>query len=367
MPSFRTTVALGTVLATACLGALGCAPADSGTTGSAEPAAAVGEREAWEGEGYPVTLDVCGVEQTFTEAPERVVVMNGASVAEVSTLLDLGLEDRIVANAQSYGHSEVKGRAEAIDELPTGDVRRNELQDFPRESMLDLAPDLVLSTTGFGFRSENGFATREELAEAGARTYIPRTGCDERAAVKDPPTIEDSYALLRDLGAVFDVRDRAEQRVEASERHIRKTAAAVREARKNQGDSAEDTPDVLVIFANMSMGANPYSSVAARGIWNDVLAKAGGRNAFADASATMFADLSPEQLAAKQVDAVVVVAWQPGDDADTYARDLLDAFPQWPAARDDRYTVLSDSIYLGPSNHLAVERVAALLHPEAVR
>lgn len=37
--------------------------------------------------GYPVTLENCGVSEKFTEEPSRVVVMNGASVAEVSTLL----------------------------------------------------------------------------------------------------------------------------------------------------------------------------------------------------------------------------------------------------------------------------------------
>ena len=42
--------------------------------------------------GYPVTLENCGVEEKFTKAPSRVVVMNGASVAEVSTLLALGVE-----------------------------------------------------------------------------------------------------------------------------------------------------------------------------------------------------------------------------------------------------------------------------------
>src|SRR5689334_19164269 len=48
--------------------------------------------------GYPVTLENCGESETFKKAPSRVVVMNGASVAEVSTLLSLGLQDKIVAN-----------------------------------------------------------------------------------------------------------------------------------------------------------------------------------------------------------------------------------------------------------------------------
>ena len=100
---------------------------------------------------YPVTLENCGRKETFQKAPSRVVVMSGASVAEVSTLLALGLGDRIVANQQSYGMSEVPGRAAAIKALPTGGVTVNEACDMPREAMLGLRPDLVLSVTGYGF------------------------------------------------------------------------------------------------------------------------------------------------------------------------------------------------------------------------
>lgn len=51
--------------------------------------------------------------------------MNGASVAEVSTLLALGLGDEIVANQQAYGMSEVPGRAAAIEKLPAGNQFRD--------------------------------------------------------------------------------------------------------------------------------------------------------------------------------------------------------------------------------------------------
>ncbi len=90
--------------------------------------------------GYPVTLENCGRTETFERAPSRVVVMNGASVAEVSTLLALGLQDKIVANQQSYGMSEVPGRAEAIKKLPTGDVKLNEAYDIPGRRCSDCAP-----------------------------------------------------------------------------------------------------------------------------------------------------------------------------------------------------------------------------------
>ncbi|MEU0297974.1 hypothetical protein ABZ252_00605 [Streptomyces sp. NPDC006175] len=104
MPTPRpAAIALATLL---CLAAAGCSEADSGaegrTTGPADkaPPAAQG--------AYPVTVENCGRDQTFDKALSRIVVMNGASVAEVSTLLALGLGDRIVSNQQTYGMSDAR-------------------------------------------------------------------------------------------------------------------------------------------------------------------------------------------------------------------------------------------------------------------
>ncbi|MFH9939099.1 MULTISPECIES: ABC transporter substrate-binding protein [Streptomyces] len=302
--------------------------------------------------GYPVTLDNCGVKETFAKAPSRVVVMNGASVAEVSTLLALGLGDRIVANEQSYGMSEVPGRAAAIKKLPTGDVKLNDAYDIPREAMLGLRPDLVLSTTSYGFDQKNGFATRGQLKDVGANTYVSPRGCDQNTSGM---TIADSYRLLRDMGKVFAVRDRAEKLIAASEKNIAAVTAKVK---------GEKKPNVMVLFSNMSMGGNDFSSVVAKGIYNDILARAGGSNAFENASRTSFADLSKEKVAATDVDALVVIGYNDPNPA-AYARKLLKEFPQWPAAKNDTYVTLSDSMYLGPSNDVAVRKIAGMLHPNA--
>ncbi|GAA3876235.1 ABC transporter substrate-binding protein [Streptomyces lacrimifluminis] len=302
--------------------------------------------------GYPVSIENCGQTTTYSKAPSRVVVMNGASVAEVSSLLALGLGDRIVANGQSYGMSEVPGRAKAIKALPTGDIQLNDAYDIPREAMLGLSPDLVLSTTSYGFDAKNGFATRDDLKAVSANSYISPQGCDQDTSRM---TVADSYQLLRDLGRIFHVSDRAEKLIAASQKKTSGVSAAVK---------GEKAPNVMVVFSNMSMGGNDFSSVAANGIWNDVLAKAGGANAFSAASTTSFADLSKEKVAAEPVDALVVISYNDPNPA-AYARKLLKEFPQWPAAKNKRYTVLSDSIYLGPSNDLAVDRIARMLHPDA--
>lgn len=301
--------------------------------------------------GYPVTLKNCGQTTTYAKAPSRVVVMNGASVAEVSSLLALGLGDRIVANQQSYGRSEVPGRAATIKKLSTGDIKLNDAYDIPREAMLGLSPDLVLSTTSYGFDAKNGFATRADLKAVGANTYVSPQGCDQDTSRM---TVDDSHRLLRDLGKIFHVSDRAEKLITESRRRISEVSAKVKDERK---------PNVMVVFSNMSMGGNDFSSIAAHGIWNDILDEAGGKNAFADASTTAFADLSKEKVAAEQVDALVVISYN-DPNPETYARKLFKEFPQWPAAKNKRSLVLSDSIYLGPSNDVAVAKIAKMLHPD---
>ncbi|MFE5598273.1 ABC transporter substrate-binding protein [Streptomyces coelicoflavus] len=312
-------------------------------------------KTAGQASGYPVTLDNCGRKLTFEKAPERVVVMNGASVAEVSTLLALGLEDKIVANQQGYGRSEVPGRADAIKKLPTGGITLNGAGDIPREAMLGLRPDLVLSVTSYGYEQKNGFATREQLQQVGANSYISPQGCDD-----DPSkmTVADSYQLLRDMGKIFHVGDRAEKLIAESEKKIAAVTGKV---------GTEKPPKVMVLFASPT-GRTDFSLVFAKGIVNDILAGAGAgagaANAFEDSSKTLFANVSKETAATTDVDALVVID-AGGTDAAAYAKQLLKEFPQWPAARTNTYVTLSDSMYLGPSNHLAVKKIAEVLHPDA--
>lgn len=305
--------------------------------------------------GYPVTIMNCGKQFTYTRTPQRVVVMNGGSVAEVSSLLALGQGSHIVANTQSYGVSDEAGRAEAIAALPTGGIHLNDQLNIPREAMLGLRPDFVISTYGGGFDATGGFATRDELSRIGANTFVPAATCGGAGTVNGTQTIEDSYAMLSDLGTIFNARDRAQTLIANSRREIGAVRARI---------TSPSRPKIMVIIPGMAMGSGDFSSIGANGIWNDIIANAGGVNAFGDTTKNLFANLSKEQVAATDVDAVVIVSYHnPHPDQD--AANLFAQFPQWSAARNKRFVVLSDSIYLGPSNAIAVERIARLIHPEA--
>jgi iron complex transport system substrate-binding protein len=328
-----------------------------GSVATSAPGQAAANLSA-DGEGkttYPLTFRNCGKDFSFTRPPSRVVVMNGGSVAEVSSLLELGMGGRIIANAQNYGASEVDGRTAAINALPTGGVTLSSLQDIPREAMLGLRPDFVISTYDGGFAADSGFATRGELLKAGANSYAPTIACGATGTVTGTPTIEDSYTMLRDFGKIFDVTGRAEKIIADSRAKISAITAKV---------SDKPVKQAMVIFPGMGMGSGDLSAVAGNGIWNDVLAKAGAVNAFAGTTKEAFVTLSKEQAATAQVDAVVVVNYRNPDPLAT-ARTLFGQFPQWQAAKDQRALVLSDSIYLGPSNHVAVDRIARAVHADA--
>ena len=140
---------------------------------------------------YPLTITNCCQTETFTKPPSRVLILNGSSVAEVESMIVLGLQKSIIANAQSYGVSDIPGMVAAIKKIPTGGLTLNKNYDVPAEQTLSLKPDLVLSTWYGGFNSKSGFASRQELAQAGANTLVTPLQC----ALGNPhPTAAEQHA-----------------------------------------------------------------------------------------------------------------------------------------------------------------------------
>jgi hypothetical protein len=156
---------------------------------------------------YPLTVDNCGYELTFDAPPERVLLLSGTSVAEVESFIVLGVQDHIVASSQSYGVSGDPAMVEAIAAVPTGGLTLNENSEVPREQVLALRPDLLISTWAGGFDDAIGSITREQLAEAGINSYVPPSNraygaTDPRPQDQDAyanQSIESSFALLAEL------------------------------------------------------------------------------------------------------------------------------------------------------------------------
>ncbi|MGE4164246.1 MAG: ABC transporter substrate-binding protein [Vicinamibacterales bacterium] len=342
-----------------------CGGDDGGTGGSADTtaggeAAPAGGAASGTRTPYPLTIENCGRPITFEGPPERVLILNGTSVAEVESFIALELEDHILANSQSYGQSDIDGMIDKIAALPTGGIELNENFEVPKEQVLALEPDLVISTWAGGFSESMGSATREELDQLGINSYVTPVNCaygaedprPEDQAVYDNQTYEASFQLLEQLGLIFDVADRA--------------AAFIDDARARI-DAVEppagDPVHVLVAYPGMSMmNATGAPMVFAGPLTDSIIEAAGGVNAFDGVpSFAESANINVEALAAADVDVLVIGLFMPGEDAATYAEQLFAQFPQWDAAKNQRYASIAESFYLGPYNAVGIEKIAAVV------
>lgn len=314
---------------------------------------------------YPLTIDNCGRKVTFARAPRRVLILNGTSVGEAESFVLLGLQHSVLANAQHYGVSDDPTMVAALKALPTGGLTMNKNFDVPAEQVLAAKPDLVVSTWSGGFDAKNGFATREQLAGAGINSLVNPVNCAmgkpdaspaEKTAYKHQ-SIQSSLDFIGLLGRIFNIQANAAQVTTDLRHRIDAVKAKV---------AGKPPRKVLIAYPGMAMmNANGLPAVMTGGIYDDVIKTAGGANSFAGQTADMTRTLNKEQLASAQVDVLVVGLFQPGEDPAAEAKKLFTAYPQWQAAKTGTYAVVSDGVYLGPLNALAVEKLAKVIHPDA--
>ena len=361
MKSSRMIVAAG--LAAVAALSTGCTGSTSSPSAASAGSQAAAATSAPAATVYPLTIDNCGTKVTFTKAPSRVLILNGTSVGEVESFVMLGLDKTILANAQHYGVSDDPEMVAKIDALPTDGLSMNKNFDVPAEQVLAAKPDLVVSTWAGGFDAKSGFATREQLAAAGINSLVNPVNCamgnpDATAAEKktyDSQGIQSSFDFLTLLGRVFNVQAKAAQTVSDLNSRIDAVRARV---------AGQPSHKVLIAYPGMSMmNANGLPAVMTGGIYDDVIKAAGGVNSFAGQSSDATRTINAEQLAAAQVDVLVVGAFTPQEKPDQEAAKLFAAYPQWNASKTKTYAVVSDGDYLGPMNAWAVEKIAKIVHP----
>ncbi len=307
---------------------------------------------------YPLTIDNCGRKVTFDAPPKRVVLLNGTSVAEVESFVMLGIQDHILANSQSYGVSDDPSLVDKVKAIPTANLKLNENFEVPREQVLALEPDLVISTWAGGFDDKVGSVTRDQLDAAGIKSFVTPSNCangDTGARPEDKErygkqSIESSFELLLSLGEIFDVQQRAAD-------HVNKSRADI--AAIQQAVAGKERKHVLVVYPGMSMmNNNGLPAVFGGGIYDDIVGRAGGVNPFAGKTNTQLAEINAEALAAAPVDVLVIGLFRPGEKPEAMAQELFAKFPYWQASKTKKFTTVSDSFYLGPINAIAVRKIA---------
>ncbi|MEU7646600.1 ABC transporter substrate-binding protein [Streptomyces huasconensis] len=292
----------------------------SSGSGDAKPAAKT--------PGFPYTVTNCGVKTTYEAPPKRAVTMN-QHVTEV--MLELGLKDRMAGTA--YLDDKVLPKYEkAYKSVP---VLAKEYPSY--EKLLAANPDFVYGGYASAFLAGDG-RSRSALAKSGIKSRLNVEGCAKRAI-----TMDDVYREVREVGATFGVRERAEKWVSGAKRELAATAEK----------SKSGKPVSVFVYDS---GDKTAFTAGGRGIGNDIIERAGGRNVFADVDKS-FSDASWEKVVERRPEVILILDYGATTVAQKKKRLLDDpALADVPAVKNERFAVLRLS-----------DVVTGVRAPEAVR
>ncbi|MEU3476664.1 ABC transporter substrate-binding protein [Streptomyces sp. NPDC033754] len=290
--------------------------------------------------GFPYSVDNCGVKSTYQAPPKRVVTMN-QHVTEV--MLALGLEKSLVGTAY-LDDAVLPAYKKAYDSVPVL------AKEYPsKEALLAANPDFVYGGYASAFDAKDGRG-RDDLKRSGIGSRLNIEYCPSGS-----PTVDDLYREVREIGRTFGVPDRAETWI----REARATVTATEKRLKG-------TPPVSVFVYDS--GDKTAFTAGGKGIGNELITRAGGRNVFADLDKS-FGDATWEQVVDRRPDVIVIYDYG-STTVEQKKKRLLDdpALKDVPAVKNRRFAVmpLSDTV-LGVRVPAAVDKLAAQLHPATSR
>ncbi|GCD45520.1 ABC transporter substrate-binding protein [Streptomyces paromomycinus] len=290
--------------------------------------------------GFPYTVDNCGVRTTFEAPPERVVTMNQHTT---EIMLALGLKDRLAGTA--YLDDKVLPQYEK--DYESVKVLAKEYPSY--ETLLGANPDFVYGGYSSAFDKAEG-RERAALEKAGIKTRLNIEYC-----AQDKTGVQQLAQEIREVGATFGVRDRAEALVKKAEASIDATK-----------DKLKGTaPASVFVYDN---GDSAVHTAGGKGIGNEIISLAGGRNVFADRAKT-FTDVSWEQIVERKPEIIVIYDYG-GTPVAAKKKQLLGdpALKDVPAVKNKRFAVLPlSSAVLGVRVPDAVRSLAGQLHPDAFK
>ncbi|MGW5861892.1 ABC transporter substrate-binding protein [Streptomyces sp. NPDC055239] len=228
--------------------------------------------------GFPYTVTNCGVKTTYEAPPKRAVTMNQHAT---EVMLELGLKDHLAGTA----YLDDKVLPKYAKEYADTPVLAKEYPSY--EKLLAANPDFVYGGYASAFLAGEG-RSRGALAKSGIESRLNVEGCAKR-----PVSMEDVYKEVREVGSTFGVRQRADKWV----------AAAKRELSKTEAESKSKKPVPVFVYDS---GDKTAFTAGGRGIGNDIIERAGGRNVFADLDKS-FGDASWESVVDRNPETIVIL------------------------------------------------------------
>lgn len=159
---------------------------------------------------YPLTIDNCGVKETFNHAPLRVVTIGQH---ETELMLALGLEKNIAGTSVWFG-------ALPDDLRQQGKNLKRLAENAPGfEAVAAQRPELVLAQYSWHVGPQGEVATRQQFTQLGIKTWISPADCTAKAvtatsngdgARSEPYSIDIIFDEITALARIFDVPARGE-------------------------------------------------------------------------------------------------------------------------------------------------------------
>ena len=295
-----------------------------------------------EATNYPLTIQSCNREVTFTQAPKHAV---SHDINMTQMMLALGLKPRMAGYSGVSGWKSVTPEMQTIlDGLPELAAK------YPSvETLLNANVDFFFAGWDYGMRV-GGDLTPQTLQPLGINVYELTESC--AFVMKRPPaSLEDTYNDLRNLGKIFDVQDRANAL-------IAQMQAQVAEVRKGL---PADKPRVFLYDS----GEDRAMTSGRLGMPQALIDAAGGRNILDDVEAS-WTRVNWEDVVERNPQVIVIVDY--GEvSAEQKEQFLLSnkALQSVDAIKNQRFIVIP---YVqatpGIDNVLAVETLAKGFHGE---
>jgi iron complex transport system substrate-binding protein len=292
---------------------------------------------------FPVTVNSCNRDVTFTEAPKR-AVSNDVNLTEM--MLALKLQDHMVGYTGISGWKTLDASLrEGVKELPELSPK------YPsKEVLLNADADFYFAGWNYGMKV-GGEVTPETLSPFGIKVYELTESCSHIMA-KAKPTMDDMFVDLLNLGRIFGVEDRAEALVAGYRSELAKIQERIGTVK-----------EPVRVFVYDSGNEKPFTS-GRFGIPTAMIEAAGGINIMDDVEKS-WTEVSWEPVIDRNPQVIVIV-----DYGDVTAEQKIafmkenPAFKNLDAVKADRFVVLA---YVeatpGPRNVAAIERLAEAFHP----
>ncbi len=200
---------------------------------------------------YPLTVENCGFNETFSESPSRVVTVGQH---ETELLLALGLEKKIAGTSVWFGAlpDDLKQQGEKLKRLA------DNAPGF--EAVAAQRPELVLAQYSWHVGPQGEVATRQQFEQLGIKTWISPADCTAKAVTEasngdgarsEPYSIDVIFEEITALARIFDVP----QRGELLKQTLSERIAAV----QKQRDTKSSAPRKVVYwFSSTRLKGDPW-------------------------------------------------------------------------------------------------------------